>query len=80
MSESICPECTFSNPKGFAFCGKCGAKLSQEKAESSELEGDRRLVTVLFADVSGYTALSEKMDAEDVRDLMNRWFDGLTGI
>jgi class 3 adenylate cyclase/tetratricopeptide (TPR) repeat protein len=35
---------------------------------------------ILFADLSGYTALSETMDPEEIRDLMNRWYEGLTRI
>lgn len=38
---------------------------------------ERKLVTVMFADISGFTALSTRMDPEDVRGLMNRCFDAL---
>lgn len=40
-------------------------------------EGERKLVTIMFADISGFTALSEKMDPEQVRSLMNACFDHL---
>ncbi len=40
----------------------------------------RRIVTILFADVSGYTAMSEHMDAEDVRDVMNALWQKLDNI
>jgi class 3 adenylate cyclase len=36
------------------------------------LEGERKLVTVMFADISDFTTLSEKIDAEDVQDLLHR--------
>ena len=51
----------------------------REKFESvkSELQGDRREVVVLFADLSGFTAMSEKMDPEDVTILMNRLLQSL---
>ena len=39
------------------------------------LAGERKQVTVLFADVSGFTALSERLDPEDVHQLMNRAFE-----
>ena len=39
----------------------------------------RKQVTILFADVSGFTAMSETMDAEDVRDTMNALWTGLDG-
>lgn len=51
----------------------------REKFESvkSELQGDRREVVVLFADLSGFTAMSERMDPEEVTLLMNRLLQGL---
>jgi class 3 adenylate cyclase len=39
------------------------------------LEGERKILTVLFTDVSGFTALSERLDPEDVHDLMDRAFE-----
>jgi class 3 adenylate cyclase/tetratricopeptide (TPR) repeat protein len=44
------------------------------------LSGERKLVTVMFADISGFTALSEKMDPESVRDMMNACFERLVPI
>jgi class 3 adenylate cyclase len=43
-------------------------------ASRSALEGERKQVTVLFADVSGFTSISEQLDPEDVHQLMNRAF------
>jgi class 3 adenylate cyclase/pimeloyl-ACP methyl ester carboxylesterase len=45
----------------------------------SALHGERKLVTVLFVDVSGFTALSEKLDPEDVHALMDRAFELMLG-
>ena len=42
--------------------------------------GERKLVTVMFADISGFTALSEKMDPEDLSDLMNACFEQLVPV
>jgi len=42
-----------------------------------QIESERRLVTVLFADVTGFTALSERMDVEEVSVLLNDCFGGL---
>jgi class 3 adenylate cyclase len=53
-------------PDGFGFCGRCGAPLAQPRAAR------RRLVTVLFCDIAGSTALGERLDAESVRELMLR--------
>jgi len=44
-----------------------------------ETEADRRTVTVLFADLSGFTALSEQLDPELMRTLQNELFEELTG-
>lgn len=49
-------------------------------ARRAGVEGERRLVTVMFADISGFTGLSESMDPEDLRDLMNACFDILVPI
>jgi class 3 adenylate cyclase len=45
-----------------------------------QIESERRFVTVLFADVSGYTSLSEKLDPETVTMVMNDLFNGLISI
>src|SRR5262249_11792782 len=44
----------------------------------SALEGERKQVTVLFADVAGFTTLAERLDPEVVHDIMNRCFEGIT--
>ena len=70
-----CAGCGFEAPADFAFCPKCGARLAHAPvaptppppAPSAPPEGDRRPVTVLFADLAGFTALSEDLDPEDVR-------------
>jgi class 3 adenylate cyclase/tetratricopeptide (TPR) repeat protein len=60
-----CPSCGADVPGGFAFCGRCGAAL----ATGSGLE-ERRVVTVLFCDLVGFTARSDQADPEDVRALL----------
>jgi class 3 adenylate cyclase len=44
---------------------------------ASDLQDERKLVTVMFADISGFTSMSEKMDPELVRDLINACFERL---
>jgi class 3 adenylate cyclase/tetratricopeptide (TPR) repeat protein len=57
------------------------AELEQaQRASAPALRGERKLVTVMFADISGFTALSERMDPEAVRDLMNACFDRLVPV
>lgn len=63
---------------GAKFCGQCGAKLSERGTSRLTAEGDRRVVTVLFTDVSGFTSLSERLDPEQVTAIMNDLFGVLT--
>jgi class 3 adenylate cyclase/tetratricopeptide (TPR) repeat protein len=60
----ICPSCGKENPDGFAFCGYCSAPLAEEPAAAIE---ERKIVSVLFCDLVGFTAASEEQDPEDVR-------------
>ncbi|HUU92175.1 MAG TPA: adenylate/guanylate cyclase domain-containing protein, partial [Phycisphaerae bacterium] len=46
-------------------------QLADKMRAAGQIEGERRQVTVVFADVSGFTALSERLDAEDVAGLVN---------
>jgi class 3 adenylate cyclase len=66
-----CPVCGTPNPLGYAFCGTCGSALEppEPTRPAEDAREERRLATVLFADLSGFTALSEKLDPEDVKAL-----------
>ncbi|HET7170007.1 MAG TPA: AAA family ATPase [Gaiellales bacterium] len=59
---AVCPHCGQENPDGFRFCGSCGSAM----AAAAPTE-ERKVVTVLFADLVGFTGRSERMDVEDVR-------------
>jgi class 3 adenylate cyclase/tetratricopeptide (TPR) repeat protein len=59
---AVCAKCGLDNPDGFRFCGGCGAALTAVAAAE-----ERKVVTVLFADLVGFTSRSEGMDVEDVR-------------
>ena len=65
-----CPACGRENGDGARFCSECGAALAE--AGSREV---RKTVTVLFADVSGSTALGERLDPESFRRVMARYFE-----
>jgi class 3 adenylate cyclase/tetratricopeptide (TPR) repeat protein len=53
---------------------------AEESVPAQPASQQRRIITILFADVSGYTAMSEHMDAEDVRDTMNALWQELDNI
>jgi len=79
----ICPECRFFNPSQFLFCGKCGKKLDETgntKTSRPETQSERKYATVLFSDLSGYTALSERLDPEKVQELMSRIFGEIAQV
>src|SRR5690349_2649894 len=74
----VCASCGTRNSPGAKFCGECGATLGTAppaRPQAPEPLAERRLVTVLFADLVGFTAHSESRDAEDVRELLSRYFD-----
>ena len=74
----VCAACGTRNSPGAKFCGECGATLGAPVAtrvQAPEPVAERRLVTVLFADLVGFTTVSEARDAEDVRELLSRYFD-----
>jgi class 3 adenylate cyclase/tetratricopeptide (TPR) repeat protein len=58
-----CPNCGRQNPEDARFCNACAASLSLPPARSEE----RKVVTVLFCDLVGFTARSDHADPEDVR-------------
>jgi len=67
---TTCPSCGAENPAGFRFCGSCGAAL-EEAVPAREV---RKTVTILFCDVTGSTALGERLDSESLRRIMERYF------
>lgn len=76
-----CPSCGAPNAPAVKFCGDCGKALASQAPREERPEGgvspaaERRLVSVLFADLVGHTSFSEGRDAEDVRELLTRYFD-----
>ena len=78
-----CPSCNAVNEPDDLFCGECGVPLASGPAAASSSSGDggapsapeRRLVTVLFADLVGFTTLAEHRDPEQVRELLSMYFD-----
>jgi Double zinc ribbon len=81
-----CPACGAPNAADAKFCGECGASIASgapvtaTSRQSVPLPPDapaaeRRLVSILFADLVGFTTLAEGRDAEETRELLSRYFD-----
>ncbi len=82
-----CPTCGYVNAAGEGFCGGCGQaepKAVQTSVAPSmlkaEASGERRQVAILFADLSGFTALSAKLDAEDLRRLIEAFYARIDAV
>src|SRR4029079_9067185 len=77
-----CPSCGALNEPGEKFCGECAQPLPASVPTTASLGqraavpvAERRLVSVLFADLVGFTTLAEGRDAEDTRELLTSYFD-----
>ena len=73
MKMQVCASCGKESEEGFAFCPHCGVRLIAERVR-------RKIVTVLFCDVVGSTALGESVDAETARSLLAHFFARMKGI
>ena len=76
---AICGSCGAENPPGAKFCIECGNALAGEPAAPAAapaaeepLPEERRTATMIFADLSGYTAVSERLDPERMKSLVDR--------
>lgn len=89
-----CSGCGAANEPGEGFCGECGSPLGAGTApvaapalpstgqptSGGAPTAERRLVSVLFADLVGFTPFSEARDSEEVREMLTRYFDLSTEI
>src|SRR5690348_8093829 len=64
----LCSACGGENPDGFRHCGHCGTSLAAPEPER------RKLATMVFCDMSGSTALGERVDAEALQELLRSYF------
>ena len=81
--ERICPQCNASNPPQFKFCGECGHNLTgptEKEMKVPALDSERKHATVLFSDLVGYTAMTERLDPEDVKEIMSRIFGEIAQV
>jgi len=73
---SACPACGHANQPDAKFCSECGAALASMRQPERE---ERKVVTVLFADLVGFTSRAEQLDPEDVRALLSPYYARLRG-
>jgi len=66
-----CPSCGEENSARARFCQACGTELAAPIASREE----RRVVSVLFVDLVGFTSRSEQLDPEDVRSMLTRYYE-----
>jgi class 3 adenylate cyclase/tetratricopeptide (TPR) repeat protein len=89
----VCPNCGTANAPDAKFCGECASPLSGTTSIAAATVpsargavpvpspvAERRIVTVLFADLVGFTPFAEERDAEEVRDTLSRYFELATDI
>ena len=69
---AVCANCGHENPEGARFCNVCAAPLGAAAPGTRE---QRKTVTVLFCDVTGSTALGERLDPESLRRVLARYFE-----
>lgn len=79
-----CPECGAEVADGAKFCANCGIRLRQESPvplEGPALTAEtRKVVTVLFADLAGSTSLTERLDPEEAREVVGKFYTVVQGV
>jgi class 3 adenylate cyclase/tetratricopeptide (TPR) repeat protein len=72
-----CPRCGEENADRARFCSNCATPLGEPEAPAADT---RKVVTVVFSDVTGSTALGERLDPEALRRVMGRYFDRMAAV
>jgi class 3 adenylate cyclase len=78
-----CPECQIRLPDHALFCLKCGEKLTpgaDDTAAEGSIEGERKRLTALFSDLSGYTDMTARLDPEEMIEITAQIFDNVKDI
>lgn len=73
VDEPRCPGCGRAVAAGDRFCSACGARLGEAPGAGEE----RKLVSVVFVDLVGYTGLAESHDPEDTRRVLDAYWTGV---
>src|SRR3990172_10839823 len=73
-SVRVCTQCGAAASDDARFCSQCAAPFGEATSAPPSTQ-ERRQVTVFFSDLSGFTALNERLDPEDVRDVVNKIWD-----
>jgi class 3 adenylate cyclase/tetratricopeptide (TPR) repeat protein len=71
-----CPNCGEQNPARFRLCGFCGTSLAQ----AVPVHEVRKVVSIVFSDLQGSTALGERLDSESLREVMSRYFEEMQRV
>jgi class 3 adenylate cyclase/tetratricopeptide (TPR) repeat protein len=82
LLEVACPKCKSTVSPDSRFCDACGQILDMfgKEPPNPGLGGERKYVTAVFSDLSGYTSMSEKLDPEEVKDIMTRIFGEIAQV
>jgi class 3 adenylate cyclase/tetratricopeptide (TPR) repeat protein len=79
----ICFQCGSERLPGDKFCGECGKKFGERvtiERPGPAIDGERKQATVLLSDLSGYSAISERLDPEEVKEIMSRIFGEIAQV
>jgi len=77
VSVRVCPSCGEENSERARFCQACAKPLPETTEAASEV---RKVVTIVFADMAGSTAIGERLDPEALRRVQGRYFDAMTAV
>jgi class 3 adenylate cyclase/tetratricopeptide (TPR) repeat protein len=70
----FCTQCGTENPEVAKFCLACGTPI----VAAPPPQEFRKIVTIVFSDLKGSTAMGEKLDSESLREVMTRYFDAMS--